>query len=374
MADDRARRRIVWMTWKDRSHPLAGGAETVNEALAGRLAADGHEVTMLVGGFPGAAHEEARDGYRIVRLGNRVTVYWRAWRHYRRHLRGKTDLVIDEVNTVPFFARFYAGCETVLFVHQLARGVWFRELPFPLGLIGYLAEPLYLRLLRRSRAVVVSESTKGDLLRLGFAPDRVDVIRQGISMAPVVDWDGAQKFDRPTLFCLGSMRPMKRTLHALEAFEILKESVPDLRLILAGDASSRYGRRVEARARASRYADDIDVRGRVDDGGREELMRKCHLLLVPSVREGWGLVVTEANSQGTPAVVYDIPGLRDSVKHGKTGIVCARNSPAGLADASLALLRDRARYETLRKNAWDWSKELTPGNSYRDFAAAVFRP
>ncbi len=359
------------MSWKDASHPRAGGAEAVTASLAARLAADGCEVTLLTSRFPGAAAEEVRDGYRIVRLGNRFTVYWRAWLHYRTFLCGQTDLVIDEVNTIPFLARFYAGCESIVFVHQLAREVWFRELPFPLGLIGWCLEPFYLRLLSASRAVTVSKSTATDLAACGFASERVAIIRQGCATAPVAEL--TTKVEPPMLLCFGAMRPMKRTLDALEAFELLKREMPHLRLVLAGDASGSYGRRVVERARASAYADLISLPGRVSDAERAELMRDARLLLVASVREGWGLVVTEANAQGTPAVVYDVPGLRDSVRQGETGIVCARNSPAGLAEASLALLHDPTRYEALRRNAWAWSNDLTPRNRYDDFLRAISR-
>jgi glycosyltransferase involved in cell wall biosynthesis len=50
-------------------------------------------------------------------------------------------------------------------------------------------------------------------------------------------------------------------------------------------------------------------------------LSRAHIILVPAVREGWGLVVTEANAMGTPAIGYDdVPGLRDSIRHGETGI------------------------------------------------------
>jgi len=158
----------VWFTWKDRQHPLAGGAEAVNEEIAKRLARDGHEVIFLVGGFKGSLPEEKIDGYKVVRLGNRWSVYWQAYRYYKKNLRGWADLVIDEVNTAPFFCQFYVhpvkssnvlstfnfhlsskkSPRTFLFVHQLCREIWFYELGFPLNLIGYTLEPIYLWLLR----------------------------------------------------------------------------------------------------------------------------------------------------------------------------------------------------------------------------------
>jgi glycosyltransferase involved in cell wall biosynthesis len=88
---------------------------------------------------------------------------------------------------------------------------------------------------------------------------------------------------------------------------------------------------------------------------------------VASVKEGWGLVVTEANSQGTPAVVYNCDGLRDSVQDGATGLVCKRNTPEALAEAMAALLQDQPRYEHMRRAAWEWSKDITFEKSYAQF-------
>ena len=134
--------KILWLTWKDSSHPKAGGAEVVNEELAKRLVADGHEVTFLVGGYAGASAQDERHGFSIVRLGGRLSVYWKAYRYYQQHLKAWPDIVIDEVNTIPFFARFYVAQRTVLFVHQLCRAIWWYEMPLPVSIIGYLLEPL----------------------------------------------------------------------------------------------------------------------------------------------------------------------------------------------------------------------------------------
>ena len=75
---------------------------------------------------------------------------------------------------------------------------------------------------------------------------------------------------------------------------------------------------------------DVVFYGHIKDEVKYDLLRKAHLLLVPSVREGWGLVVTEANAMGTPVIAYDSPGLRDSVVDQKTGILVKDKSPQNL--------------------------------------------
>jgi glycosyltransferase involved in cell wall biosynthesis len=359
--------KILWLTWKDREHPLAGGAEVVNEELAKRLVRDGHEVKFVVGGFAGGATETTRDGFSIVRVGGRVSVYWKACRYYKQHLQGWADQVIDEVNTIPFFARWYVKEPVTLFIHQLAREIWFFEMFFPLNVIGYLIEPIYLWLLRHSKVITVSESTKRDLSRYGFNESAIEIISEGIECVPLERLENIQKEAQPTMLAFGSVRAMKRTLDIVQAFEVAKQSLPQLRLFIAGGAEGKYGSRVLEAANRSRYAKDITYLGRVSQADKPALLQRVHVIAVASVREGWGLVVTEANSQGTPAVVYDVPGLRDSVKNGMTGIVCRENSPAGMAKEIVALLQDQAMYKTLQRNGWEWSKGMTFEKAYEYF-------
>jgi len=363
---------IVWFNWKDLDHPQAGGAEVVNEELAARLAAHGHTVTFLTSGFPKAAATTTRRGFTIIRTGSRFTNYFTAALYYIRHKSTlKPDLVIDECNTLPYFAGYYSGTKTVLFFHMLCRDIWYYEFPKPWSSLGFKLEPHYLKLLKPKKTVItVSHSTKRDLLRLGFPQANIHLISEGIQIQPVPSKSNITKYAEPTLLSFGAMRPMKRTLDQIEAFDIAKRANPKLKLIVAGDSSGEYGKQVLARISASPFKDSITVLGRVSQEKKIEVMQKSHLLMVTSVKEGWGLVVTEAASQFTPSIVYDVDGLRDAVKHGETGLIVPQN-PQSLADAALELLRDDNLYITLQTTGWEWSKYLTFDQSYIDFTRAI---
>ena len=160
---------------------------------------------------------------------------------------------------------------------------------------------------------------------------------------------------------------MKRTLDAVKAFEHAHDLNPNLTMIIAGENSSSYGAHLARYTAASRAKNSISIVGRVSAADRLELMREAGAILVTSAKEGWGLIVTEANSQGTPAVVYDVDGLRDSVKHLESGIISKDGDPVALGNALCDLLDNPELYEELRENAWEWSKEFTFENSYREF-------
>jgi glycosyltransferase involved in cell wall biosynthesis len=363
--------RIVWFSWKDRGHPLAGGAEVVADQLATRLAKAGHQVTLITAGFPGAQLELSRGGYRIIRVGGRYTSYWQAWRYYHDHLRGATDLVIDECNTMPFFAAWYAQAPTVLLFHMLCRQIWFYEFPFPLSLIGFLAEPVYLRLLKRGPVITVSDSTRRDLTRHGFRSDTITIIPEAVELPPVRGIAAVTKAAHPTLLILGSIRPMKRTLDAVKAFELARDHNAKLRLTLAGNADHPYGRRVLEYIKASRHASAITYAGAVPSAQKLQLLRRAHALLVTSVKEGWGLIVTEAAGQGTPAIAYNADGLRDSIQDGVTGLLTAQNTPEAMAAAIADLLHDKTRYTKLQRAAHAAARKLTFDRTYLAFKRAL---
>jgi glycosyltransferase involved in cell wall biosynthesis len=365
--------KILWFTWKDLTHPLAGGAEVVNQELAKRLVKEGHEVTFVVGNYADGITEEIHsEGYRIIRLGSRFTIYWKAYNYYKKYLQGWADLVIDEVNTIPFFAKFYVDEPSVMFIHMLCRQIWFYELRQPLSSIGYLLEPFYLRLLSSQKVITVSESTRLDLVRVGFKSNAINIISEGTqapkfsSLPPV-----SRKQIRPTLLSIGAVRPMKRTLDQLRAFEMAKYHLPDLRLWIAGSNDGSYGKKVLKAVKSSPYASDITCYGRVSESLKWKLMQECHFLLVTSVREGWGLIVTEANSQGTPALVYNVDGLRDSVHQNETGRITEHNSSLSMAHTILESFQDLNGYKVMRKKAWLWSNEITFDKSYARFKEII---
>jgi glycosyltransferase involved in cell wall biosynthesis len=90
-----------------------------------------------------------------------------------------------------------------------------------------------------------------------------------------------------------------------------------------------------------------------------ERMARAHCLLVTSVREGWGMVITEANSVGTPAVGYDVPGIRDAIRDGETGLLAEAADPAKLAVAAAELVADSSAYASSRERAVDASRLLS---------------
>ncbi len=296
--------RLLVLNWRDLAHPAAGGAEVYTAQILRRWADAGHDVTLFAAAVAGRPHVETVDGYRVVRSGGRLGVYREARRWWRAHGRGRFDIVVDETNTVPFFAHEWVddGARTIALVHQTCEEIWHHNAPFPLSYLGrHVLEPAWLRRLAASPVLAVSESTRRALERFG-ARD-ITLVPEGYQ--PAGPDPLPPKQDRPTVVFCGRMVGYKRPQDAVLAATIARRSLPDLRLEMIGG-----GRKLDRlRATAPSW---ITYHGRVDEERKLDLMARAHVHVATSVREGWGLVVTEAAAVGTPTIAYDVPGLRDS--------------------------------------------------------------
>ncbi len=365
---------ILILNWRDITHPRGGGAEKVTHEMARRWVAWGHQVTLFCAAYPGALTEESIDGVHVIRRGRQHTVHWEAYRYYRRCLRGRCDVIIDEVNTIPFFAPFYAREPVIMYSNQLAREVWRYEAPFPLSAVGYAAEPLYLQAYRRTPLMTISRSTADDLRRLGLSGPCTIIPMSIDTGAPDTLPSMGTKERCLTLAFVGRVVPSKRVDHIIQALKHLHQaSVCEARLWIIGAWDDMYRRALDRQIVDLDLLGHVAFFGSVDQATKECLMARAQLLVMTSIREGWGLVVTEANALGTPAVVYDVPGLRDSTCDGKTGLVCREKAPAALARAILTLRDDPALYARLRDQAWATAKQLSWDETARVGWAAIQR-
>jgi glycosyltransferase involved in cell wall biosynthesis/O-antigen/teichoic acid export membrane protein len=342
--------RILFLNWRDIRNPDAGGAEMVTHEVSKRWVQQGHHVSLLTSGFRGAPKAETIDGVRIRRMGRlrRGTFHLQVMRELSR-LHG-FDVVIESVNTIPFFTPIWRRRlpPTVTLVHQLAADVWKAEAPRSLASLGQRLEPLMLRPYRGARMVTVSESTRMDLTSLGI--EDVTVVPNGRDEPPVMD--DVQKEPVPTILYVGRLAANKRPDHAVRAFRHVQTVLPTARLWIVGRGP------MEQAIRTS-LPENVELLGYLSRPDVYRRMARAHCLIVPSTREGWGLTVVEANSVGTPAVAYDVPGLRDSVRHNETGLLVQAGNVSDLAAAAISILVDRDIYSEFRSSAQRWSKRFT---------------
>ena len=336
--------RILIFNWKDRAHPLAGGAEVFTEGVAGALVDRGHEVTLFASAVEGRPPREVVDGFDVVRRGGRLGVYREARRFWSAEPRRRFDVVVDEINTRPSLTpRWVGGAPVVALIHQLAREIWSYETPFPISALGrHVLEPWWLRFYRRVPALTVSESSARSLEEHHGWTD-LTIVPEGWTPHEVPD---LPKEDVPTVVFLGRLVAMKRPEDAIGAFHVLRRSIPEARMWVIGDGPLLDRLRKESTR-------SVTFLGRVDAGELRQRLARSHVLVSTSVREGWGLNVSEAAACGTPSVAYDVPGLADSVTASGGALVDA--SPEALGDALVRFFGHELQLES-RQSLRPWSE------------------
>jgi glycosyltransferase involved in cell wall biosynthesis len=343
--------RLLMLNWRDGWHPKAGGAELVTLRVLERLARRGAKIEWFSGGYPGAPASETRGSIHYVRAGTQSTVHAAAWQRYRGS--AAFDIVVDQINTIPFYAHAYVRAPTIAYINQLAQEIWRFEFPPPLGSIGAAAEQYYLRPYRNAHVITISASSAASLRAIGLHGPTT-VIPMAVDCSP--EATVPLKTLPRDIVTLGRVTPSKRPEHAIEAAAALQSRGWEGRLIIIGTGSPKYVERVSAYG-TSLLGKRFILTGRVADERRSELLRDASCIWMTSVREGWGLAVTEAARHGTPAVAYDVPGLVDSVEDGATGYV-VRANPMALAEATMRLFEDGymafAERALAASRAYDW--------------------
>jgi glycosyltransferase involved in cell wall biosynthesis len=353
--------RILILNWRDARSPRAGGAETLTHEVARRLAAE-HEVVWFTSRHPGLPAEEDIDGVRVVRRGSEVTTRLFAPRFARA---ADWDVIVEEINTLPYLAPLWARTTTVLFIQQLAREVWWYESPRVIAPLGYALEPVYLAVYRGITTVTISASTRDDLRRLGVrAP--IHVIPMAVSTPLLPELPPKEISGR--LVAVGRLVPSKRFDHAIRALAEVRRAVGSATLTIVGEGQEHAN--LEDLSAELGMRDSVRLTGRVPEREKVEILQRSDLLVACSAREGWGLTVTEAARLGTPAVAYDVPGLRDSIVDNRTGVL-TRSSPAAVAEAVTQVLQSPVLYSQLRERAWQKWRELSWDRTAAAFEQAL---
>lgn len=297
--------RILIFNWRDLAHPNSGGAEVYTDRVATEWVKLGHEVVLFCAAVTDRPSREVADGgYSVIRRGSKHTVYREAKKYWLNEGAGRFDLVIDEVNTRPFGTpKFVRETPVVALIHQVCKEIWGCEYRWPVSWIGrYWFEPRWLKAYRDVKTKTVSNSSKESLEEFGLRD--VEVILEGTDI--VASRDSPEKEVVPTVIYVGRLSRNKRPDHVVEAFVEAKKSIANLQLWIVGSGPMEEFLKKKA-------PDDVRFFGRVSEAEKFQLISRAHFILVSSVREGWGLVVTEAAAVGTKAIGYSVAGLVDSI-------------------------------------------------------------
>ncbi len=351
---------ILLLSWRGPGHPNAGGAEISTHEHAKGWVKAGYNVTLFTSFYKGGKTEERIDGVRIIRSGNQFFgVRWKAfnWYLFARHER--FDLVVDQFHGIPFFTPIYVRAKKLGFIHEVTKEIWgLNELPFPINFfvanLGSMLEPLIFKLYKGITFMTVSESTKNDLVAWGIPGQNIAIIHNGVTVLKTKQ----KKEQKKTLVFLGTLAKDKGIEDALRIFSIINKKFNNWQFWVVGKSSPLY---LDELKKQSENLNISNIRfwGFVSEEKKIELLSKAHIIVNPSIREGWGLVVIEAASLGIPTAAFNVPGLKDSIMNKKTGIINYDHTVESLANEIMNLLEDKERYNIICCNAIIWSKNFS---------------
>jgi glycosyltransferase involved in cell wall biosynthesis len=311
-------RRAVVVNWRDPWHHLAGGSERYAWELAIGLRDAGARVEFWTARGPGQSARQTFDGIDVRRRGGQYAFYGGVWARVigDRLRRRPPDVVLDMDCGIPSFTPLLVGrrIPVVLVVHHVHQEQFRTAMRRPVSDLGrFLEGRLMPAVYARTPTVAVSDSTVSEMRdQLGWRGD-VRVIHNGTDLPR----GSIEARTGERIVVLGRVVPHKRVDLVVRAFARLRARRPDASLDVVGtgpglpvvtDSVAELG-----------LGDFVRLRGFLPEAEKAAVLGAARLHVCASDAEGWGQVVLEAAAHGVPTLGRDVPGVRDSVRDGRTG-------------------------------------------------------
>lgn len=348
--------KVLVVNWQDRENPLSGGAEIHLHEIFERLAARGHEVTLLCGGWPGCPPRATLGGIEVHRVGTRQTFALGVFGYWRRHLAHRPfDVLFEDINKAPLYTPLWGG--TALRVagvpHLFGRTV-FQELVWPLAAAVWLSERPLPLFYRNVPFQAISESTADDLVARGIRRDHVTVVKPGVSLDHYTPEAGARD-PHPTFSYVGRLKKYKGVDLVIRAFAAVRDPLARLEIAGAGD----YRPALEALVRSLDLGSRVRFLGFISETDKLALLRRSWAVALASPKEGWGLTNVEAEACATPVVASASPGIRESVLDGATGFLVPHGDVAAMTAAFSRLAASPELVATMGAKARAFAETFT---------------
>lgn len=363
--------RIVILSQRDIRHKSAGGAPLYIHEIFKRLVRR-YEIAIISTAEHGLPTRERIDGLEIFRTPfatlSRLTIPISVV----TRLVGRADIIVDNGDVAfPWLTPLYSRTPKVSIIYQVAGDIFRFELLRPLSDIAIKAEKWIYCAYRKSKIVVCSDSTKSDLLRLGFPSADIVVIRPGIAEDFLNYEPSGRKSENPTIVSIGRFKRYKGLQYAIEAMPYVLEEIPNAILIIAGNGDQSEIERELSRMNLHGAVKILKRSPHSWDIEKKSLLSSAHVALVPSVKEGYGIVVIEANACGTPAIGWKVPGLQDSIIDGETGVLVPFGDVKRLGRTVASFLRDDKGRREMSDRAMKWARNHSWDDAAEGFSRVI---
>jgi len=345
--------KILHIIYDDVHNPWVGGGGAIRAREINRLLAGRHAVTLLTGNYRGARSGDI-DGIRYVRLGSgkryflsRLTFSILVPFALRKY---DCDLIVNDFSIFsPCFIQWYTRKPVVNMFHHIIGAQVLRKFFF-LGIFAYIFEKIFMQTAKN--IITVSDSVQAKIERSG-KDRRIECIYNGVD----ADLFTAASSQGGYIAFLGRLDVYMKGLDLLlKAFARIPDA--SVRLKIAGSGPEKNVKRLRALAHRLRLDDRVAFLGRIGREEKKDFLSHALFVVMPSRFEGWGIAAIEAAACGKAVIGSAIPGLRDAIIDGKTGLLVESGNIREFTDAMTALLQDEKRRSMMEKNGKRWAQNF----------------
>lgn len=346
--------RILIINWEDIKNPLSGGAEVHLFEIFKRLV-NSYEIHLLCSGFEGAAKEEVIDGIFVHRVGKRNNFNFYVVREFAElDKKYNFDLVIEDINKLPFFGRFFIPVKRIGIVHHLFGKLIYYETNFISGSYVYILERSISYFYRDIPLISVSKSTKMDLVKIGIPMKNIKVIYNGVDFAK---FRPREKSREPLIVGIGRLKRYKRFDILLQAVKILKQRLDKFQVKIVGDGDDiERLKNITVKLGIKKF---VEFTGYVSEQEKARILSMSWINVNTSPKEGWGLTSLEAQASGTLSIVPISPGLLETVIDKKTGFLYPFGDLNSLSNIIEMVIKKRNLVKIMGRNATKWAENFS---------------
>ena len=350
--------KILAINWQDLTNPFSGGAEVHLEEILRRIARKKHQITLFCSSYPGAKKIEVLNDLKIIRKGSRHNFNFVVLNSVKSLLASeKPDLVVEDINKIPFYTPLLHNLPTLVVVPHLFADSVFKEINFVLGLYIFLSEKPIPNVYKGKKFMVISESTKDDLVGRKIPASDINVIKCGIDHNLYRPNSQIEKEPTPLIVYVGRIKKYKSIDVLIRAFALVSAEFPQTKLAIIGEGD--FLLELKKIAAELKLLDKIDFTGFVHQAEKVRWYQRAWVAVCPSLKEGWGLTNIEANACGTPVVASDVPGLKDSVSDGQSGVLFEYGNVKKLAGFLAQIISDKNLRDKLSLGGLEWAKTFS---------------
>ncbi len=346
---------------------ISGGVESRCFNIAKRLSKK-HEIIVITSWRKGQLRKHQLENIKILRVGsnheysNEGSILSRfkfARAAYKTAKKIKAD-IIEGYNFISYIPAYKAARKTkakaFATYHEVWIGEWIKTKGLITGTFGYLWEKYTLNL-NWNKIISVSKFTANRLIKNKIPKNKIRLIYNGIELKK---YKGKEtKYRTPTICSISRLTPKKRVQDLIKATYLIKKDIPNIKTIIIGKGEEIN--KLKTLTKKLKLENNIEFKGFVKEyKDIIKILKKSHVFCLPSILEGFGIVIAESLASETPYVCSDIEVLKEITENGQGGLIFKKKNYKDLASKIKFLLKNKQLYKQKQKEAkqlikkYDW--------------------